>query len=116
MESSEDPVTVAVIFALGTQAALAETGAEFSATPADCARQRPRYPISPAAKPRKVKDYSDRAEKPELRGTAWWGWQDSTSNVRSYCAVLGALARLRANVAAADRARSTDFAAKDRSG
>jgi hypothetical protein len=29
-----------------------------------------------AAKPRKVKDYSDGARKPELRRTAWWGWQD----------------------------------------
>jgi hypothetical protein len=37
-------------------------------------RQRPCYPASAAAKPRKVKDYSDRGRKPDLRGTAWWGW------------------------------------------
>jgi tripartite-type tricarboxylate transporter receptor subunit TctC len=28
----------------------------------------------PAARPRKVKDYSDGARKPDLCGTAWWGW------------------------------------------
>jgi hypothetical protein len=39
---------------------------------ADSGRQRPRYPASPAAKPRKVKDYSDGARKADLRGTAWW--------------------------------------------
>jgi hypothetical protein len=30
-----------------------------------------------AAKPRKVKDYSDGARKPELRGTGWWAHKDS---------------------------------------
>jgi hypothetical protein len=54
-----------------------ETGAAFLATPADSGRQRPRSPASPAAKPRKVKGYSERARKPELRGTAWWARQDS---------------------------------------
>ena len=38
----------------------------------DSGRQRPRYLASPAAKPPKVKDYSDDARKPELRRTAWW--------------------------------------------
>jgi hypothetical protein len=52
-----------------------ETGVAFLATPADSGRQRPRYPASPAAKPRKVKDYSGRARKPELRRTAWWARQ-----------------------------------------
>src|SRR6516165_711893 len=47
-----------------------ETGTAFSATPADCARQRPRCPASAAAKPRKVKDYSDSRTKAALRGTA----------------------------------------------
>jgi hypothetical protein len=32
----------------------------------------PRYPTSAPAKPRKVKDYSEHARKPELRRTAWW--------------------------------------------
>jgi hypothetical protein len=45
----------------------AETGAVFLATPADSGRQRPRYPASPAAKPREVKDYSHTAGKPDLR-------------------------------------------------
>src|SRR5580658_220371 len=35
------------------------------AAPADFRRQRPPCPASPAAKPRKVKDYSDGARKPE---------------------------------------------------
>jgi hypothetical protein len=35
---------------------------------ADSGRQRPRYPASPAAKPRKVKDYSDGHTKAALRG------------------------------------------------
>jgi hypothetical protein len=30
-----------------------------------------------SAKPRKVKDYSGGARKPDLRRTAWWCWQDS---------------------------------------
>jgi hypothetical protein len=49
-----------------------ETGAAFSAVPADSRRQRPRYFAFPAAKPRKVKDFSGGAGKPELRRTAWW--------------------------------------------
>jgi hypothetical protein len=49
-------------------------GRHFLATPVDSGRQRPRYPASPAAKPRNVKDYSDGARKPHSRGTAWWGW------------------------------------------
>jgi hypothetical protein len=57
----------------GKTLARPETRAAFLATPADSGRQRPRSP-SPAAKPRKVKGYSERARKPELRGTAWWGW------------------------------------------
>jgi hypothetical protein len=31
------------------------------------------------SKPREVKDISTRAKKPDLRRTAWWGWQDSKS-------------------------------------
>jgi hypothetical protein len=45
-----------------------ETGAAFSAAPADCRRQRPRYFAFPAAKPRKVKDYSDGARKRNCAG------------------------------------------------
>jgi hypothetical protein len=41
---------------------------------ADSGLQRPRCPASAAAKPRKVKDYSDCAGKPELGATGWWGW------------------------------------------
>jgi hypothetical protein len=58
----------------GNGLARPETGAALLARSADSARQRPHYPASPAAKPRKVKGYSDGAGKPQLRGTAWWGW------------------------------------------
>jgi hypothetical protein len=51
-----------------------ETGAAFLATPTVSRLQRPCCPAFAAAKPRKVKDFSDSARKPELRGTAWWGW------------------------------------------
>jgi hypothetical protein len=61
-----------------------ETGAAFLATLADSGRQRPRDPGSPAAKPRKVKDYSDGARKPQLRRTAWWSWQDSKQPPSDY--------------------------------
>jgi hypothetical protein len=47
-----------------------------AATP-DSARQRLASPASPSPKPREVKDYSGGAGKPDLRGTAWWGRQDS---------------------------------------
>jgi hypothetical protein len=57
-------------FLPGKRLPRAETGAAFSSTPADCARQGPRYPASAAAKPRKVKDYSDGRTKAALRGTA----------------------------------------------
>jgi hypothetical protein len=63
----------------GKSSARPETGAAFLASPADSGRQRPRYPASPAAKPRNVKDYSDGAGKPELRRTAWWS---STAHTR----------------------------------
>src|SRR5262249_23904023 len=68
----------------GKGSARSETGAAFSATSADCARQRPRYPASPAAKPRKVKDCSDGTRNAALRGTAWWGWQDSNLQSSDY--------------------------------
>jgi hypothetical protein len=29
-------------------------------------------------------DYSNRARKPELRRTEWWGWQDSKSHPSDY--------------------------------
>jgi hypothetical protein len=61
-----------------------ETGAAFLPTLADSGRQRPRHSASPAAKPRKVKDYSDGAWKPEWRRTAWWGWQDSNGRSHGY--------------------------------
>jgi hypothetical protein len=54
-----------------------ETARAFSATMADSGRQRPRHLASPTAKPRIVKDYSDRARKPGLRRTAWWSREDS---------------------------------------
>jgi hypothetical protein len=47
-------------------------------------RQRPCYPASAAAKPRKVKNYSDRGRKPDLRGTAWWARQDSNLQPSGY--------------------------------
>jgi hypothetical protein len=50
----------------GKSLARPETGVAFLATLADSRRQRPHCPGSPAAKPRKVKDYSDGARKPEL--------------------------------------------------
>jgi hypothetical protein len=43
----------------GNGLARPETGTAFLATPADSGRQRLRYPASPSAEPRKVKDYSD---------------------------------------------------------
>jgi hypothetical protein len=61
-----------------------ETGAAFSATPADCARQRPRFPASAAAKLRKDKDYSESRTKAALCRTAWWSWQDSNSPPTDY--------------------------------
>jgi hypothetical protein len=68
----------------GKSLARPETRAAFWATPADSRRQRPRGSASPAAKPRKVKDYSQRPRKPELRRTAWWGWQDSNRRASDY--------------------------------
>jgi hypothetical protein len=59
----------------GKSLARPETGRAFLATPADSGGQRPHRPASPAAKPRKVKDYSDGAMKPELRRTGWWARQ-----------------------------------------
>jgi hypothetical protein len=47
-------------------------------------RQRPCYPASAAAKPRKVKNHSDRGRKPDLRGTAWWARQDSNLQPSGY--------------------------------
>jgi hypothetical protein len=71
----------------GKSFARPETAAALLATPADFGRQRPRYPGSPAAKPRKVKDYSDRGGKPFLRATAWWGWQKCPTRVISMACV-----------------------------
>jgi hypothetical protein len=50
----------------GKSLARPETGVAFLATRADSWRQRPRYPASPAGKPRKVKDYSDRRQESEV--------------------------------------------------
>jgi hypothetical protein len=71
-------------FLPGKSLARAETVRAILATLADSGRQRPRYPAPLAAKPRKVKDYSDRAGKPELRRTAWWSWQDSNQQTNDY--------------------------------
>jgi hypothetical protein len=65
-----------------------ETGAAFSAASADSGRQRRRYFAFPAAKPRKVKDYSGGARKTEARRSAWWSWQDSNLQPSDYEAVL----------------------------
>jgi hypothetical protein len=46
--------------------------------------QRRTYLKSLAAKLRKANDYSDRARKPELRGTAWWSWRDSNWQPSDY--------------------------------
>jgi hypothetical protein len=76
----------------GKSFARPETAAAFLATAAEFGRQRPHSPASPAAKPRKVKDYSDRGGKPESRKTAGWGWQDSNWQPSDYgtrCAVSG---------------------------
>jgi hypothetical protein len=51
-----------------------ETEPALLAITANSARQRPASPAFPAAKPRKVKDYSDGARKRDSCGTAWWGW------------------------------------------
>jgi hypothetical protein len=64
--------------------ARAETERAICATLADPWRQRPRYLASPAAKPRKAKDYSDGPMKRELRRTAWWSWQDSNRQPSDY--------------------------------
>jgi hypothetical protein len=50
----------------------------------DSGRQRPRCRASPAAKPRKAKDYSERARKPSLRRTVWWSRQDSNRQPTDY--------------------------------
>jgi SOS response associated peptidase (SRAP) len=68
----------------GKSLARPETGAAFFVTPSDSGRQRPRHAASPTAKPRKIKDYSDDARKPELRRTAWWSWQDSKQPPSDY--------------------------------
>jgi hypothetical protein len=65
----------------GKSLARPETGAAFLAAPVDSGRQRPRHPASPAAKPRKVKGYSDGARKAELRRSAWWFWQSSRTSL-----------------------------------
>jgi hypothetical protein len=59
-------------------------GRQSPPSPDDSERQRPRDPAYPAAKPRKVKDYSERVRKPELRRTAWWSWQDSNQPTSNY--------------------------------
>ena len=59
-------------------------GRHFFAILPDSWRQRPCCPVSPSAKPRNVKDYSSGARKPELRGTAWWSWQDSNQQANGY--------------------------------
>jgi hypothetical protein len=69
-----------------------ETARALLATLADSGRQRPRYLVSLAAKPRNVKDNSERARKSELRRTAWWSWQDSNSRPSGYDAVRSRLA------------------------
>jgi hypothetical protein len=68
----------------GKSLARPETGAAFFVTPSDSGRQRPRHAASPTAKPRKIKDYSDDARKPELRRTAWWSWEDSNQQPNDY--------------------------------
>jgi hypothetical protein len=61
-------------FPPGKGSAKLETATVFWATNAYFGRQRLAALASPAPKPRKVEDYSDRARKPSLRGTGWWGW------------------------------------------
>jgi hypothetical protein len=56
-----------------------ETAAAFFAIRADSGRQRSRRSGSPAAKPRKVKDYSHGARKPASHRTAWWRRQSRSS-------------------------------------
>jgi hypothetical protein len=51
-----------------------ETQPALLAITANSAWQRPAPLAFLAAKSRKVKDNSDRAQKPSLRRTAWWGW------------------------------------------
>ena len=51
-----------------------ETGRAFLATTANFARQRLVSLAFPSPKPGELKDYSAGARKPDLRGTAWWGW------------------------------------------
>jgi hypothetical protein len=48
------------------------------------ARQRLAVLASPAPKAPEVKDYSAGAKKPDLRRTAWWGWQDSNLQPSGY--------------------------------
>jgi hypothetical protein len=62
-------------FLPGNGLARAETGQGFSATAVRSTPQRLGSPASPSPKPRKVKDNSTPSGKPDLRGTAWWGWQ-----------------------------------------
>ncbi len=61
-----------------------ETGPGFLAKTAYLARQRLTFPLRPAPKPRKVKDYSPGARKPDSRRTAWWSWQDSNLQPNGY--------------------------------
>jgi FCD domain len=61
-------------FPAGKGFAGGETEPRFWATAARSTRQRPKSFASHSPKPRKVKDNSDGARKPQLRRTAWWGW------------------------------------------
>ena len=71
-------------FLPGKSLARPETGPAFLAKIAYFARQRLTAPASAAPKAREVKDYSDRRGKPNLRRTAWWGWQDSNLQPSDY--------------------------------
>jgi hypothetical protein len=71
-------------FLPGKGSARPETGRAFLARTACSARQRLAFPASPSPKAREVKDNSAPGRKPDLRRTAWWGWQDSNLQPSDY--------------------------------
>jgi hypothetical protein len=71
-------------FLPGKGLARTETGPRFLPTMDYFARQRRGSVAFPSPKPREVKDISGCARKPDLRRTAWWGWQDSNRRPNGY--------------------------------
>jgi hypothetical protein len=59
-------------------------GWDFSAKVAYFGSTETTPPLSPSAKPRRLKDNSADGRKPFFRRTAWWGWWDSNRQPTDY--------------------------------